>query len=86
MVLTNGPKLCRVDAEWILEDFYDQGQQVTLANFSNLWFEQSGATTVGGKAIGLDGAAMVKIQDEDGNILCSAEPWDNSNFVVVAHS
>ncbi|KAL2143144.1 hypothetical protein VTI28DRAFT_291 [Corynascus sepedonium] len=85
MEVNNGPKLCRRDAEWILEDFYESGQQVALANFADLWFVDSGATTVGGKKVGFDGAAMVHMQNEDGKILCSPEPYDNSNFVIVSH-
>ncbi|KAL2180588.1 protease [Thermothelomyces heterothallicus CBS 202.75] len=82
--LNNGPQLCRRDAEWILEDFYESGKQVALANFADLWFVDSGATTVGGKNVGFDGATMVHLRDENGNVLCSPEPYDNSNFVIVS--
>ncbi|AEO70613.1 uncharacterized protein THITE_2122241 [Thermothielavioides terrestris NRRL 8126] len=84
--ISNGPKLCRVDAEWIVEDFYDANGQVAFANFSDLWFVQSGAQSIGGRSIGLDGAAMVHIQADDGTILCSAEPYDNASFVISSHS
>lgn len=73
-----------MDAEWIVEDFYDSGKQVPFAQFSDVWFVDSGATTVRGKSIGLDKAAMVHIQGDDGTVLCSAEPYDNSNFVIVS--
>ncbi|KAK4129125.1 concanavalin A-like lectin/glucanase [Parathielavia appendiculata] len=82
--INNGPKLCRLDAEWILEAFYDSGQQVPFARFSDLWFVESGATTVAGKNIGIDGATMVHIQADDGKILCSAEPYDSANLVMVS--
>ncbi|KAL2137303.1 hypothetical protein VTI74DRAFT_5034 [Chaetomium olivicolor] len=84
VVVSNGPTLCRADAEWIVEDFYDSGKQVAFAQFSDVWFVEAGATTVGGRHIGLDGAAMVHIQSDDGNLLCSAEPYDDSNFVIVS--
>ncbi|KAK3899262.1 peptidase A4 family-domain-containing protein [Staphylotrichum tortipilum] len=85
IAISNGPKLCRVDAEWIVEDFYDATKQVAFASFSDVWFVEAGATTQRGKSIGLDGAAMVHIQSDDGKLLCSAEPYDNSNFVIVSH-
>ncbi|KAK4240409.1 protease [Achaetomium macrosporum] len=84
LTLSNGPELCRVDAEWIIEDFYVSGEQVAFANFSDVWFMDSGATTAGGKHIGLDGAAMVHLQADDGTILCSAQPYDDANFVIVS--
>ncbi|KAL2262490.1 hypothetical protein VTK26DRAFT_1171 [Humicola hyalothermophila] len=83
--ISNGPPLCRIDAEWIMEDFYDSGEQVTFARFSDLWFVDAAATTVGGQNVGIDGATMVYLQADDGAILCSAEPWDNSNFVAISH-
>jgi hypothetical protein len=83
--INNGPKLCRVDAEWIVEDFYDAGEQVAFARFSEMWFVDAGAKTVSGKSIGLDGAAMVHLRDDNEKLLCAAEPYDNSNFVLVSH-
>ncbi|KAK3300628.1 protease [Chaetomium fimeti] len=85
MEINNGPKLCRRDVEWIVEDFYQAGEQVELAHFSDLWFVDSGATTDRGKSIGFDGATMVHLQDSDGSVLCTAEPYDNSNVVIVSH-
>jgi hypothetical protein len=84
--INNGPTLCRLDAEWIVEDFYDSGERVAFARFSDVWFVEAGGKTVGGKDIGLDGAAMVHIQADDGTILCSAEPYDNANFVIVSQN
>jgi hypothetical protein len=75
-----------VDAEWIVEDFYESGKQVAFARFSDVWFEEAAATTVGGKYLGVDQAAMVHLRNDDGVILCSAEPYDNSNLVVISHS
>ncbi|GAB1310643.1 Peptidase A4 family-domain-containing protein [Madurella fahalii] len=85
LVINNGPNLCRVDAEWILEDFYDSGEQVAFANFSQMWFVDAAATTARGNNIGIDGAAMVHLQKDDGTILCSAERYDNANFVLTPH-
>jgi hypothetical protein len=82
--ISNGPKLCRLDAEWIVEDFYDSGKQVAFAQFADLWFVEAGATTVAGKSLGLDKAAMVHIQTDNGTVLCSAEAYDDSNFVILS--
>ncbi|KAH6619355.1 protease [Chaetomium sp. MPI-SDFR-AT-0129] len=82
--VNNGPKLCRQDAEWLVEEFYDSGKQVALAQFADLWFVDSEATTVGGKTIGFDSATMVALQDDDGKVLCQGEPYDNTNFVIVS--
>lgn len=82
---SNGPELCRVDAEWIVEDFYDANGQVPFAMFSELWFLDTVAGTAGGKSIGIDGATMVHLQNDTGAVVCSASRWDNSNFVVESH-
>ncbi|KAK4167174.1 peptidase A4 family-domain-containing protein [Cladorrhinum sp. PSN259] len=84
LALTDGPKLCRLDTEWILEDFYEKNEQVAFANFSDLWFLDVAATTAGGKTIGVDGAAMVHLRNRTGTVLCKAERYDNSNFVILS--
>ena len=86
LALTEGPKLCRLDTEWILEDFYEKNEQVAFATFSDLWFLDVAATTVAGKTIGVDGAAMVHMKNETGSVLCWPEQWDSSNFVVLSGS
>ncbi|KAK3393297.1 peptidase A4 family-domain-containing protein [Podospora didyma] len=85
LTITNGPKLCREDAEWIVEDFYDAKGQVAFASFSDVWFQEAQATTVNGKKIGIDGAAMVHLQDPDGDVVCTPWKYDNSIFVVSSH-
>jgi hypothetical protein len=84
--VNNGPRLCRVDTEWIVEDFYDgdNGQQVPFAWFEDLWFVDAAAKTVKGKNIGINGAAMVQLQNENGTLVCKAEKYDNANFVAIA--
>ncbi|KAK3989950.1 peptidase A4 family-domain-containing protein [Cladorrhinum sp. PSN332] len=84
LALTDGPKLCRLDAEWILEDFYEKNEQVAFAKFSDVWFQDVAATTAGGKTINAEGAAMVHLRNRTGTVLCRAEKWDNSNFVVFS--
>lgn len=85
--LTSGPKLCRWDVEWILEDFYEAetNKQVPFASFQDLWFLDTEATTVRGKNVGIDGAAMVHLMNPQGKVLCQAEKYDNANFVITSH-
>lgn len=81
IVLNNGPALCRADADWIVEDFFDgKGKQVPFARFDDVWFEECGATTSKGNAIGLDGAAMIYLGTSTSSATCVAQPYDNSNF------
>lgn len=67
-----------------MEDFYDAGKQVAFGHFSDVWFVDAAATTASGKNLGIDGAAMVNLRTDEGKILCTAERYDNSNFVVVS--
>ncbi|KAK4672698.1 hypothetical protein QC763_105370 [Podospora pseudopauciseta] len=85
--LTSGPKLCRWDVEWILEDFYEAetNKQVPFASFQDLWFLDTEATTVRGKNVGIDGAAMVHLMNPQGKVLCQAEKYDNANFVITSN-
>lgn len=59
---------------------------MAFASFSDLWFLDVAATTVAGKTIGVDGAAMVHMKNETGSVLCWPERWDGSNFVVLSGS
>lgn len=85
--LAGGPKLCRWDTEWIVEDFYEAetNKQVAFATFSDIWFLDAAATTVGGKNVGIDGSALVHLKNPKGEVLCKSEKYDNSNFVVSSY-
>ncbi|KAH8905739.1 putative aspergillopepsin protein [Coniochaeta sp. PMI_546] len=81
IVLNGGPALCRADADWIVEDFFDaKGKQVPFARFDDIWFEECAATTSKGSTIGLDGAAMIYLGTSTSSATCVAQPYDNSNF------
>lgn len=86
LTINNGPKLCRIDTEWIVEDFYDgdDGKQVSFAAFSDIWFMDAVAKTQKGRNIGFDGAAMVQLQNENGTLSCQSQKWDNTNFVAIS--
>lgn len=79
IVLTGGPALCQIDADWILEDnAFVQGSQVTFTpfpRFSDVWFEGAYATTANGSQIGIDGAEALYLQS-----WCTASEYDDNDF------
>ena len=52
--------LCESNAEWIVEDFEEDGELVPLANFGIVTFTNAFATTPNGN-VGLDGATDIDI-------------------------
>lgn len=81
--IKRGPKLCRIDSEWLIEQFYDnEGPQVSLGKFDDIWFMDATSTTERGKNIGIDGAAMVYLQNDKEEVVCKAERYDDSTFYV----
>jgi hypothetical protein len=87
IVLNGGPTLCRMDADWIVEDFFDaKGKQVAFGRFDDIWFEECVATTAKGKNIDLDGAAMTYMGSDTASASCLAEPYDNSNFYCTSQN
>lgn len=82
MNATQGAPLCRTDADWIVEDYYDGAGGINMAGFNDLWFEYTAATKVGGATIGVDGGVFWNIQNNTGQLQCSSWKYDNSNFRV----
>ncbi|KAK3694468.1 peptidase A4 family-domain-containing protein [Podospora appendiculata] len=82
--ITNGPALCRTDAEWVVEDFYDADGQVAFASFSDIWFEETVATTVRKNKLTLKNATMVALKNDTGVVTCMSERYDDTNFVAWA--
>lgn len=80
--LTNGPTLCRQDADWIYEQagIGNSGKLYNFARFNPLWFEDVAATTANGQHIGLSGATMIYLGAGANNVSCAAMPYDDSNF------
>jgi hypothetical protein len=81
LVLSEGPKLCLTDADWILEDFSDSEGQVMLANFGTVWFEETVATTSSGKTLDIDDSELIDMANATATY-CVASEWDNSDFQV----
>lgn len=86
LVLNNGPELCRLDADWIIEDFDDADGQVAFPRFDDIWFEDCVATTAKGTNIGIDGAAMIYLGHDTASATCRAEQYDNENFYCYSQN
>ncbi|KAK3951436.1 peptidase A4 family-domain-containing protein [Pseudoneurospora amorphoporcata] len=74
--------LCRTNATWIFEDYYDRAGSNNMADFNDVWFEYTTATTVGGTKLGVDGGVFWNMQNSTGQLKCTAQKYDNSNFFV----
>ncbi|KAI9744321.1 MAG: hypothetical protein M1818_002473 [Claussenomyces sp. TS43310] len=59
--------LCETNAEWIVEDFEENGSLVPLANFGTVTFTDASATGSDG-TVTPSGASILDIQDDSGNI------------------
>lgn len=79
-MLSNGPALCRQDADWIVEDFDSGGRPVAFARFDDIWFEECSAASARGRAIGLDGAAPIYMGSSTSSATCITQPYDSSDF------
>lgn len=73
--------LCEQNAEWIVEDFLQNGSQVPFANFGNVTFTNAQATD-NGATVGPSGATIIDIQ-QNGKVLTSSS--DTSNSVTVTY-
>ncbi|KAH8903593.1 hypothetical protein BR93DRAFT_947244 [Coniochaeta sp. PMI_546] len=66
-------KLCETNAEWIVEDFEENGALVPFANFGTVTFTGASVTTTSGSTLGVSGAQILDIKQ--GNTVytdCSA--------------
>lgn len=57
----NAHALCQQDAEWIVEDFEENGGMVPFANFGTVTFNGASATKNGGSTVGPSGATVIDI-------------------------
>ena len=74
--ITSEQSLCQQDAEWIVEDFEDNGEPVPFANFGTVTFESAQAMT----PTGFKGpmTANVIVIEQDGQTLTNAIVDDSS--------
>lgn len=78
----DGVALCRKNAAWIVEDYYDGAGGINMAGFNDVWFEYTAATTVAGTKLGVDGGVFWNIQNSTGQLKCTSQKDDNSNLVI----
>lgn len=73
--------LCEYNAEWIVEDFEQNGALVPFANFGTVTFSNAQATDNGG-TVGPSGATIIDIE-QNGKVLTQSS--DTSNSVTVKY-
>ncbi|KAH9921359.1 peptidase A4 family-domain-containing protein [Fomitopsis serialis] len=62
--LTSSAALCEENAEWIVEDYEENGALVPLANFGTVTFTGAAATTSSG-SVGPSGATLIDIKQNN---------------------
>ncbi|OSX62515.1 hypothetical protein POSPLADRAFT_1141136 [Postia placenta MAD-698-R-SB12] len=80
--LTSSYALCEENAEWIVEDYEENGGLVSFADFGTVTFTDAVATTSSGTQ-GPSGATLIDIE-QNGNVLTSASV--SSSEVVVKYT
>jgi hypothetical protein len=58
----SGSTLCRTNAEWIVEDFEENGSLVALSNFGTVVFTNAGTTLSTGGSEGLSSATVIDLK------------------------
>ncbi|KAJ6105015.1 hypothetical protein N7486_003704 [Penicillium sp. IBT 16267x] len=71
--------LCEYNAEWIVEDFEENGSLVPFANFGTVTFSSASATS-SGSSVGPEGATLIDI--ESGNTVLTSVSVTDSTVVV----
>ena len=77
--ITSTAALCEQDAEWIVEDFEENGGLVPFANFGTVTFSSASATTTSG-AVGPGSATVIEIQ-QNNRVLTDVSVDDSSGTV-----
>ncbi|KAK3381733.1 acid proteinase [Podospora didyma] len=57
--------LCETNAEWIVEDFEENGALVPFANFGTVAFTGSSVTTTSGSTLGVTGSTILDIKQNN---------------------
>lgn len=82
--ITSSSRLGGQNAEWIVEDFEQNGGLVTFANFGTVTFTQAKAGTSSGSSVGVEGATLLDI--EQSNRVLTDVSTSGSSTVVVKHT
>ncbi|KAJ7149041.1 peptidase A4 family-domain-containing protein, partial [Mycena crocata] len=80
--LTSSARLCMQNAEWIVEDFEENGGLVPFANFGTVTFTGAQATTASGSVVGPSGSVLIDIE-QNNQVLTSVS--SGSSSVTVSH-
>jgi hypothetical protein len=73
-------KLCETNAEWIVEDFEENGSLVPLANFGTVEFTGASVTTTSGSTLDTTGAQILDIKQ--GNTVYTSVSASGSTVTV----
>jgi hypothetical protein len=80
--LTSTSALCQENAEWIVEDFEENGGLVAFADFGKVTFSSASATLATGGTLGPSGATTIDIE-QNSKILTSVST--SSSGVTVTY-
>ncbi|KAH8887583.1 glutamic protease eqolisin [Thozetella sp. PMI_491] len=73
-------KLCETNAEWIVEDFEENGSLVPFANFGSVTFTGASATTASG-SVGPSGADIIDIRQN--NVVLTSVSTTSTSVTVT---
>lgn len=79
----SGSVLCRQNAEWIVEDFEENGSLVALSNFGTVVFTNAGTTLSTGGSEGLSGATIIDLKQ--GSTVYTDVTIDSASQVTVKY-
>ncbi|KAJ7508239.1 peptidase G1, partial [Mycena galericulata] len=80
--LTSSARLCQENAEWIVEDFEEDGSPVPFANFGTVNFTKAEATTSSGYKAGPNGAIIIDLE-QDRKVITSVST--SSSGVTISY-
>ncbi|KAF2815346.1 putative aspergillopepsin [Mytilinidion resinicola] len=70
------------NAEWIVEDFEQNGSLVPLSDFNTVTFTDASATTDSGDSVGLSGATVIDLK-QDNSVLTSVTIESDSSVEIT---
>jgi hypothetical protein len=79
----SGSTLCRTNAEWIVEDFEENGSLVALSNFGTVVFTNAGTTLSTGGSEGISSATVIDLKQ--GNTVYTDVTINSGSQVTVKY-
>ncbi|PYH88607.1 hypothetical protein BO71DRAFT_365053 [Aspergillus ellipticus CBS 707.79] len=80
--ISSSSALGGINAEWIVEDFEEDGELVNLVDFGTVVFSGAVAEAAGGESVGLDGATIIEIEDDSGEVVTDVTINSNSEVTI----